>query len=127
MDFFSGTRILRIAVQFALVLTCLWIPGCGSDEENTIMEVQPPPPQVIVYGRDTCGITTATRSALDDEKIRHIYKDVDVTQNGVEMWKKVYAASWYQGGSVGLPVVDVKGDVWERPSIEDIKTALDAP
>ena len=105
------------------VVTCLLLSGCGSDDENTIVQANPSL-QVIVYGRDSCGITTATKSALENESIAYVYKNVDITKNAIEMWDKVKATSWYQGGSVKLPVVDVKGTVMERPSIEDIKSTL---
>jgi len=125
MTSFCGTKKLWMAAVCGLVATYLFLPGCGSADENAIVKVERPAPDVIVYGRDTCGITTATRSTLDDEQIRYEYKDLENGKNEIEMWKKVFATSWFQGDSVGLPVVDVKGTVMERPSISEIKSALE--
>ena len=117
----SGVRVQSIAV--VALVTLILVGGCGRDDGNSIVRADPSP-EVIVYGRGACSITTATRTALDAEGISFVYKDVDVAENGHEMWEKVKATSWYEGGSVGLPVVDVKGIVMERPSIEEIKSAL---
>ena len=118
--------IPRCQIAGVFFASCLLLWGCGKDADNTIVQAEPTA-QVIVYGRDSCGFTVMTKSELDNEEIPYVYKDIDVNENSIEMWKKVRAASWYQGGGVGLPVVDVKGTVMERPSIEEIKSALNDP
>ena len=123
MKSIHNNKIPDWLIAKVIFVTCLFLCGCGSDDDITIVQADPIP-KVIVYGRDSCGITTVTKSELDNEEIPYAYKDIDITENTIEMWNKVRATSWYQGGGVGLPVVDVRGTVMERPSIEEIKSAL---
>jgi glutaredoxin len=105
-----------------LLLAAVLVAGaCGDDDP-----VQPAPaPQITVYGSDGCGWTVSMKSDLDESGLAYIYKDVDVQTNLNEMWSKVFDAPWYESGSsIGLPIVDVKGTVLERPSLEEITTHL---
>lgn len=98
---------------------------------------------IYVYGHDKCGYTRGTRRDLTNANIPFVYKKIrlfdednptdeeiaekDAASN--EMWRKVRASSWYEGGSVGLAIVDVEVDgnahVFERPSVnDDIKPLL---
>lgn len=81
--------------------------------------------EVIVYGRNACGITSALRRNLDAAGISYTYRNVDQKAAGNEMWNKLAKTSWYKSGtSIGLPVVDVKGSVIERPSVQEIQDRL---
>jgi glutaredoxin len=119
----AAAALAAAPLAAAALAACLLATGCTDDETPT-GPAGDSPPQVIVYGRDTCAYTSATRSALETAGIVFTYRSIDVAANATEMWEKVFATSWYTGGSVGLPVVDVDGAVLERPSLAEIQSLL---
>lgn len=72
--------------------------------------------KLIVYGSSSCSFTSMLRTFLVEHGVQYTFKDIDIhagAQN--EMWAIVNNASWYGGGSVSLPVVEVNGTAFERP------------
>ena len=127
---------MRRVLISALILAFLLI-GCKTNETTTTQitddtieidqtdNTDTGSSEIILYGRPTCGICAALQSQLDLKKIKYTYKNIDTdTAARDEMWKKVYASSWYSGGSVGLPIVDVMGEVYMRPTIEQIEAQI---
>lgn len=72
------------------------------------------PPYVVVYGRDTCGITTRTLSALDRAGVPYEYKRVDAPAVRDELIPRMQAAG-LDTRRYGLPVVDVNAEMIIRP------------
>jgi glutaredoxin len=107
----------------AALASCLFLAACGDDEGNSAIRTQSTY-DVIVYGVDGCGYTVRTLKSLDDEKIPYDYRDVDILEYKLEMWDKIRETAWWDSGVVWLPVIDIKGTVLERPSIDDIKSLL---
>jgi len=88
--------------------------------------------QVILYGRPTCGLCKATKSALSSESILFAEKNIDSDKQAQkEMWDHV-AAAGHNGGSISLPVVVANGKVFLEPSkdlgkfISEVKNACKA-
>jgi glutaredoxin len=69
---------------------------------------------VVVYGRDTCGITKRMRAALDRAGVPYEYKSVDNAGVGDELHPRMQAAG-LDTGRYGLPVVDVNAEMFIRP------------
>lgn len=69
---------------------------------------------VIVYGRDSCGITSRTKKQLDKEGISYIYKSVDDRQEADFLHRRMKDAG-LETRRYNLPVVDVNGDLAIRP------------
>lgn len=76
---------------------------------------------VLVYGSQSCGYCTALQRSLRSENIPHTFFDVrqDPSKRR-EMWGKLRASN-PSLTSVGYPVVEVRGKVLVRPSIDEVK------
>lgn len=76
-------------------------------------------PYIVVYGRDTCGWTQKLKKELHQQGIPFEYKIVDQPSVGNELHPRMR-----QGGLnisyYNLPVVDVNGRIFMRPSLEKI-------
>ena len=77
---------------------------------------------IIIYGRSTCYYTTNLKEQLDSINVSYTFKDITESSASSEMWSKLSDAG--HSGSVGLPVVDVKGAILIRPSVDDIDALL---
>lgn len=85
---------------------------------------------IIIYGTEYCGFTQAMRHDLDSEKYRYAYYDVKKDDNkNEEMWKKVrlVCPTCELSGSVKIPVMDLNGQVYIRPSFEEVKKIVGSP
>ncbi len=102
-------RISILLLTAALLITVL--SPVFPDEKNA---------DVILYGNEKCGYCKDTRSWLESNKIRYIYRDVELYGTyQEEMYKKLSGA-----GTARFPVLDVKGQMLIRPTNEDIAKAL---
>lgn len=80
---------------------------------------------VIVYGRPTCGLTSAMRQELEANKIPYEFRNVDTDEEtNREMWALIRNSGTEVGDSVRLPVLSVKGRTLINSSIDDVKGAL---
>ena len=109
-------KAIHFIITVVLVSSIL---ACDTNSEKTKNKSN-----VIIYGRSTCGYTTSLKDSLDIENISYIYKDINVEANKTEMWEKVQSTDWFSGGSVGLPIVDVNGNICERPKVAEIQSHL---
>lgn len=84
---------------------------------------------ILVYGLETCGYTQAMRDDLTHAKYKFTFYDVKNDTRLEEMWAKVRTVCplCEVQGSVKLPVLDVNGQVFIRPSFEQVKQAAGAP
>ena len=80
---------------------------------------------VIVYGRPTCGLTSAMRQELEANKIPYEFRNVDSDEaTNREMWTLIRNSGTSVGDSVRLPVLSVKGRTLINSSIDDVRGAL---
>ena len=87
----------------------------SSNEKNEVNSVSPDKSSdqkniILVYGRESCGLTQAFIGKLKKEKINYKLIDIDNDDNSNEMWQKLFKI-YPNGGSVTLPVVDVNGQI----------------
>jgi glutaredoxin len=79
-------------------------------------------PYIAIYGRDTCGWTQKLKKELNQQGISFEYKIVDQPSVGNELHPRMQQAglstSYYN-----LPVVDVNGRIFIRPSLERVLEA----
>jgi len=78
--------------------------------------------ELVIYGRDGCGMCSHFKSQLQSEGIEYRMVDCDTDDGNSEMWRK--CAESNITGSVGLPVVDVYGETSIRPSVDDVKARM---
>jgi hypothetical protein len=74
---------------------------------------------VVVYGRDSCGITKRTRAGLSRAGVPYEYKSVDNPGVGDELHPRMRAAG-LDTSSYGLPVVDVSSTIRVRPQVDTV-------
>lgn len=79
-------------------------------------------PYVVVYGRDTCGYTTRMRDALRGAGIPFDYRIVDQPDVADRLHMRMNQAG-LQTRRYGLPVVEVSGQMWERPDAVEVMDA----
>lgn len=79
-------------------------------------------PYVVVYGRDSCGYTTRMREALRGAGIPFDYRIVDQRDVADRLHQRMNQAG-LETRRYGLPVVEVTGQMWERPDAVDVQQA----
>ncbi|CAK9062460.1 Golgi-associated plant pathogenesis-related protein 1 (GAPR-1) (Golgi-associated PR-1 protein) (Glioma pathogenesis-related protein 2) (GliPR 2) [Durusdinium trenchii] len=82
--------------------------------------------ELVIYGRDTCGMCNKFKKDCASNGIQFRYANIEDKANRAEMSRKMRSCSWFKGGKFGLPLVDVYGDVVERPSIASVLEAKKA-
>jgi len=112
-------------------------PDGGAGGDDPFIEEKPDGGEgavcsVILYGRPSCGLCKATKSALDDENIVFVEKNIDSDSGASEeMWEHVQKTD-HGGGSIALPVVVANGKVFLNPTnnlgdfIKQVKDACTA-
>ncbi|MFA5941638.1 MAG: glutaredoxin domain-containing protein [Sinimarinibacterium sp.] len=83
----------------------------------------PEPGTVVVYGRDSCGITTYMRTTLAERNVPFTYVNVD--DGFLEDQEMLHAVTYVthpdsDPSYVHFPVVRVAGQLLERPSSNDV-------
>lgn len=91
---------------------------CGGNDSS------PPAPAavdngLVVYGRDTCGMTRQMKSQLEGAGIGYRFVNCDSQEGAQEMWPKLQEAGIT--GRIGLAVVDMWGEMAISPSLDTIK------
>ncbi len=107
------------------ILTLLLVPFAGCDVEPgsaTTVSAE----DIIVYGATSCGYTMGLLSDLDSAGLPYTFRDLETDPSAEEeLLAKLQTTDWYQEGStVGMPVVDVKGTLLERPTLEEVEALL---
>jgi len=74
---------------------------------------------IAVYGRSTCGFTQKMRKGLAERRINHHYLIVDDKQVADRLHKRM-TASGISTRRYNLPVVDVSGKLYVRPTLEKV-------
>lgn len=81
-------------------------------------------PYVVVYGRDRCGLTQKCQKSLREEDLSFVYENIDKKEVADELHARMQEAG-LDTRSYGLPVVDVNGRIFIRPTLEKILDAYD--
>ncbi|CAJ1384461.1 unnamed protein product [Effrenium voratum] len=82
--------------------------------------------ELVVYGRDSCSVCNRFKGSCDHGGLKYRFADVDVAGHKSEMLRKLRGAEWWTSGSkFRLPLVDVYGQLLERPSFGVVKAARD--
>lgn len=77
---------------------------------------------VIVYGRESCGITKAVRQGLTSKGISYVFADVNVKAVDDELWYKL--GTRFTEPTITFPIVHVAGRMLLTPSAEQVQDAL---
>lgn len=78
-------------------------------------------PDIVVFGRDACGLTTRMRKSLADSGVPFRYAIVDEDAGLAEVSERL--AKIGHSGGFGLPVVAIGGDTAIRPSADAVVRA----
>jgi len=73
--------------------------------------------ELVIYGRDSCGMCNNFKKECEKNNLKYKYLNIEDAAVKAEMFRKVRACSWFKGGRFGLPLVDVYGNMQERPSL----------
>lgn len=71
--------------------------------------------EIVIYGRDSCAITTGMRDFLEERNIAYAYADIDKPLLSQELAAQLKLTS---ARPVRLPVILIAGRVIERPEKE---------
>ncbi|CAE7516461.1 Glipr2 [Symbiodinium natans] len=82
--------------------------------------------ELVIYGRDSCGLCTKFKKDCEKEDLKYRWSSIEVAANKAEMSRKLRACSWFKGGTFGLPLVDMYGDMQSRPTVESVLAAKKA-
>ena len=80
--------------------------------------------QVVIYGSDQCPICVALRGELDEAGVAYRFYDIladDEAYN--EVVSLAQNESWWEG-RVSTPTLWIRGDLYVRPSFDEVMTAL---
>jgi hypothetical protein len=116
--------ILGLGVALALLALGLALTSAltgGESQESKHVAVEPlyPIPYVVVYGRQSCGLTRQMMQDLDQRDIDYIFKSMDDQPVRDEIFPRMRAAG-LDTRSFLLPVVDVSGWLLVHPSISAV-------
>lgn len=105
-------------------LVILVVVGVGLFKAYGFYKVESLPPiydhpYVVVYGRDSCGFTQRTRSALEEAGINFEYYSVDDKSVADTLHKRM-EQSGIDARRYLLPVVDVNNTIEIRPDNSDL-------
>lgn len=106
-------------IRNSLGITVLWIllmliPAISNAEQDAI----------IIYGNHQCGLCQALMAELDENNMDYAFYDVRQNrEHNREMWRKL-SEEYPDIQRVGYPVVDVNGQIFIRPSLEEIRNNL---
>ncbi|CAE7521459.1 GLIPR2 [Symbiodinium sp. KB8] len=82
--------------------------------------------ELVVYGRDSCGLCSKFKKECDAKELKYRWSDITVDANKAEMSRKLRACAWFKGGKFGLPLVDIYGDMQQRPTVDAVLEAKKA-
>jgi hypothetical protein len=82
---------------------------------------------ILVHGRENCGFTQAMRQNLNSANYRYTYYDIDRNEAAFDqMWDKIRKVDPLST-SVKLPVMDLNGQIFMRPTFEEVKQKIGPP
>ncbi|CAE7220870.1 MET14 [Symbiodinium sp. CCMP2592] len=77
--------------------------------------------ELVVYGRETCGLCSKFKKECDAKDLKYRWSDITVNEN-----KENVISCFFLGGTFGLPLVDVYGDMQQRPTVDVVLAAKKA-
>lgn len=77
---------------------------------------------VVVYGRETCGITRMVRNGLEAKQIPYIFADINIGAVNDELRYKL--GPRFKERSYTLPVVHVRGKLLLTPTADQVEQEL---
>jgi glutaredoxin len=107
-------------IMRAAFITCFLLLFADSGSITQVLHAEEIHADIILYGNEKCGYCRETRRWLDSNNIPYIYRDVELYGTfQEEMYRKLSGA-----GTARFPVLDIKGQMLVRPSVEDIQKAM---
>jgi hypothetical protein len=117
-------RLLRIAALSLAAVLVLLLAAATTYGYLHRDHLFPRADVIVVYGRETCGITRRVRDGLASRGIPYVFADVDVPAIDDEMWFKLGPA--FREPTITFPVVHVGGRILLTPSAEQVATRWQA-
>ena len=111
-------RLLRIAALSLAAVLVLLLAAATTYGYQHRDRLFPRADVIVVYGRETCGITRRVRDGLASRGIPYVFADVDVPAIDDEMWFKLGPA--FREPTITFPVVHVGGRILLTPSAEQV-------
>jgi glutaredoxin len=112
----SWRRIVRATLLTLLVLIpALFTAYCVVNRDRLF----PPHNAVVVYGRETCGITKMVRAGLEAKHIPYTFADINIQAIKDEMNYKL--GPRFKEPSFTLPLVHVGGKLLLSPTADQIQ------
>jgi hypothetical protein len=110
-------RFIRLYVRTCIAVVVLMASFIATYLSVHAQRIFPAAESVVIYGRDSCGFTSAMRADLDDRAIPYIYANIDSSFVNEEMWHHLAkgAKAGDEPHTAHLPVVLVNDQVLERP------------
>jgi hypothetical protein len=119
----SQTPRIRNIISATLVAVVVLVPLLFGAYAFTHRDrLFPPMNTVVVYGRETCGITKMVRSGLDARHITYVFADIDVSAIKDELNYKL--GPHFKEPRYTLPVVHVGGALLLTPTADQVQNAL---
>jgi glutaredoxin len=115
-------RFLIQYLKYLAVTTVFFTSMIGSYLLIHHKRIFPSLSTVVVYGRNSCGITQSMRAFLKQNNVSYIYANIDNSFIDKEMWFYLHkvAASDPDPGYAYFPVVRVNGQTLERPEEDTV-------
>jgi glutaredoxin len=113
-------RAIILATVLALLVIILSVVGlyCFVNRDR----IFPGQNTVVVYGRETCGITKMVRASLTEKGIPYIFANIDIEAINDELRYKL--GPKFKEPSYTLPVVHVAGKMLLTPSADHVQEEL---
>jgi glutaredoxin len=119
-------KIRRFVLRFLKIYAGLLLVGFGATALYLAWHrdrIFPALDTVVIYGRDTCGVTTDMRTTLTEAKVPFKYVNVDdgyLQDQEMQYLVQVIPHQKPQSGYIQFPVVRVAGQLFERPDHERV-------
>ena len=109
----------RIFYPAAIAAFVVLLAACAGQAET-----DDPGYSIIVYGSDSCSICVALRGEMDEADLTYEYHDIRVDDEAyAEAVEKISDESWFDG-TVRTPVLEINGEMYERPTIAQVRRSI---
>lgn len=119
-------KVRRFSVRFVkayLAITIVWLGLAAIYVGWHRDRIFPAPDIVIIYGRDTCSITTEMRSFLTQAKVPFQYVNVDdgwLQDQEMQLLVQKIPHQELSPGDIHFPIVRIAGQLFETPDHERV-------
>jgi glutaredoxin len=113
------SRFIKIYVSLCTAVVVLGACFFGTYVVMNASRIFPARESIVIYGRDSCGFTSAMRESLTEQRIPFVYGDIDEAFISEEMWHHLRRNT--EDGALHtahLPIVLINDQVLERPEAE---------